>query len=509
MNRVYKKDCESYCEYTLPDYMGDVKKILSVNASAIPSGKFVGDGEVEYSGVVTYDVLYSDAEGKLTRLTASSDYDLTLPTDTSTYIDSLAEPQIANLSTRLTGPRKLIAKAVVSNRITASYEDAIETVGTAFAEGNTPEVAKKSVRLENLTYVSSPEREYAEEAERLTATMPDQIEIIATSGAVRVYESTPVENGVNVKGEIVITSIIRTDEQPPFAIKKNIPFDETVTFENIESDMQTLFDGYLTSVTTGLAEDGEDTVVTVNAIAELVGIAGKNKDVEIITDAYLKDADTDASYEDYSYSELVAMSAVEETVSLSIPRADVGCEYIRNILTMSADVRSLERRATQNGIELSGDIALCGAACEINDDNNESYVPVKLTAPFSVLLKTAVELPADAEIEARAAVVDVDCGIDPDVISAKCTLKIGYRVTKCASVRRMTECNSIIGTEHSERPHCITVYYPEDGESLFDIAKKFHTTGAKIAADNKLAEPTLSAMNSPDSVIGVKKLIIR
>ncbi len=509
MNRVYKKDCESYCEYTLPDYMGDVKKILKVSASAIPSGKFVGDGEVEYSGIVYYDVLYSDAEGKLTRFTASSDYDLAIPIDTAVYVDSLAEPRVASVSTRLTGPRKLIAKAVVSNNVTVSSEDAVETVGSAFADGRVPEVAKKRLNLQTLSFISSPEREYAEEAERLVATSPDEIEIIATSGTVRVYESVPVENGVNVKGEIIITSIIRTDTQPPFAIKKNIPFDETVSFEDITPDMQTLFDGYLTSVTSGLAEDGDDTVITVNAITELVGVAGKNTESEIITDAYLKDSRTDAAYEDYTYSELLAMSSAEQTVTVSVQRAEIGCEYIRNILTLDADVRSLDKKITDSGIEFSGEVALCGAACEINEDNVESYVPVKFTAPFSVTVKPGKDLPSDAELIARASVVDVESTLDAEHLNVKCCLKVGYRVTKNSTVRRMAECNDLGGEEYSEKKSSITVYYPDDGESLFDIAKKFHTTGAKIAADNKLAEPTLSSMDSPDSLSGVKKLIIR
>ena len=486
MNRVYKKDCESYCEYTLPDYMGDVKKILTVSATAIPSGKFVGDGEVEYAGVVNYDILYSDSEGKLTRLTTSSDYDLAISTDTAGYVDSLAEPCVLSVSTRLTGPRKLIAKSVVNNTVTVSCDDAVQTVGSAFAEGKEPEVAKKTLSFAALSFLNSPEREYAEEAERLAATSPDQIEIIATSGAVRVYESTPVENGINVKGEIVITSIIRTEEAGAFAIKKNIPFEETVTFEAATQDMETLFDGYLTSVTAGLAEDGEDTVVTVNAIAELIGVVGKNSECEIITDAYLKDSETDASYEDYSYCELLDMSSCEETVSLSVPRSDIGCEYIRNILTLSADVRSLDKKIADGVIEISGDLAFSGVACEINENNEEGYIPIKFTSPFCISLKSGKTLQHECELAARVSVVDVDSTLDTEHLNAKCSLKVGYRVTKNETVRRMTECNDVGDVESSERRSCITVYYPDECETLFDIAKRFRTTGAKIAADNKL-----------------------
>jgi hypothetical protein len=53
------------------------------------------------------------------------------------------------------------------------------------------------------------------------------------------------------------------------------------------------------------------------------------------------------------------------------------------------------------------------------------------------------------------------------------------------------------------------VYYPESKESLFSVAKKFHTTSAKIAEDNKLSAETLAGYNKDGTLSGVKKLIIR
>ena len=66
MDRRIQKECESGCEYILPDYMGDIKKILMSSARVVPSGKLAGGGNVEASGVVEYEILYADSEGKLT-----------------------------------------------------------------------------------------------------------------------------------------------------------------------------------------------------------------------------------------------------------------------------------------------------------------------------------------------------------------------------------------------------------------------------------------------------------
>ena len=103
MNRNYYKECESVREYVLPDYMGDVKKILSVNSRVVPTGKFLDDTTADFSGSVVYQVLYSDSEGKLTAVDTSSDWDATVNLGDGEYIDSGAEFSVESTSLRLLG----------------------------------------------------------------------------------------------------------------------------------------------------------------------------------------------------------------------------------------------------------------------------------------------------------------------------------------------------------------------------------------------------------------------
>lgn len=507
MNRIFQKECETSTEYTLPDYMGDVKKILTVSCNAIPSGKFVSDGEAEFSGIVTYDVLYSDSEGKLTKFTANSDYDVRVPIDSS-YVDSANDVRIANLSVRLTGPRKLVAKAILSNSVKVSCSEDVSVGGNAF-EGESAEVVDKSIKVENTRFGNAPEREYAEEAQRINGLSPDDIEIISTSGAVRIYESTAIEDGVLVKGEIVITAIIRAGEEPPFAIRRYIPFEENVNIEGVTPDMSAIADGYLTSVTAGVAEDADGSTVTVNAIAEYSALVSENVDMAVTADAYVKNRDTECVYEDYSYTELVCMANCEEEFETEILRSDVGVENAREILTLSAEVRSIDKKTTKNGFEISGELQFSGVACEISEDNVPVYLPVKFSAPFSKNVNCGCQIPDNSSVECKAAAVFADGFLDAEKLFAKSVVKIAYRILKSGNVKRVVECNTVGDSEYSNKLSSVTVYYPEEGETLFEIAKKFHTTSVKIAADNKLTEQTLAYPDSPSSLSGVKKIIIR
>ena len=509
MNRIYQKECESSCEYTLPDYMGDVKKILSVSATAVPSGKFVNDGAVEFSGIVSYDVLYSDSDGKLTKIQASSDYDFSQASDMEKYNDSLAECRVAASSIRLSGPRKMTLRSSLICTVRVSEVEDVSYDGDAFDMADMLETATKNIRIERVLFGTSPEREYAEEASKITSVSADDIEIIGTSGSVRIIESVPVEDGVSVRGELIITSIIRTEEQPPFAIKKTVPFEENISLEGVTPDMKLMSDGYLTSVTTGIAEDGDGVCVTVNAICEFACVAGINEELSVNTDAYLKNRDTECEYEDFTYTELVCMANCDEEVSYDVLRSEIGCENVREILKLDGDVKNIDKKLCADKLTLSGDMSVYGVACEISDDNSINYISVKFNFPFETNVNIGCQIPEDSQIECYVSCIDTDSALDSDVLSVKCALKIGYRVSKKTNVRRLKSCNCFGETEYSDTKSCITVYYPEESETLFAVAKKFHTSSAKIASDNNLSESVALTSDAADSLHGVKKIIIR
>lgn len=509
MNRTYEKEIESVCDYSLPDYLGDVKKILTVTATAIPSGKFASNGEVNFSGVVSYDILYVDSEDKLTALTLSSDYDVAVPVCEDEYIDSIDEARVSSVAVRLTGPRKMTAKAIVANNVNLLLEDNFKYVGDAFKEGCVAETLSKVIKVEKTVFASSAEREYAEEAERLDGVTADEIEILASSGSVRISESEVGKDGVVVRGEIIITSIVRTTEQPPFAIKKIIPFEETINFEGISPDMKVSVDGYLTSVTAGVSEDAEGSAITVNAISELYCIASENKDVSVMTDAYIKNRDSAAKYEDVEYSTIVCASTTESKISAEVKREDIGCENARDILKLTAEVKNLEKNITQSGFCLCGDAVFCAAAGEVAENGTVSHLPIKFSAPFSLNVNCNTAMPSTAELDCIVTPIDNEIVMDSEKLTVSCMLKIRYRVTNTDTVKRICECNAVGDKEYKTSLSSIVVYYPSEHESLFEIAKKFHTTGSKIAHDNELSEQTISTSGDPVSLFGVKKLIIR
>ena len=186
----------------------------------------------------------------------------------------------------------------------------------------------------------------------------------------------------------------------------------------------------------------------------------------------------------------------------------MGCKNVRDILKLLCEIKGVEKNVTMSGFTIEGEAVFCGAATEISEDGRLSYLPVKFTAPVSMNVNCNVSMPTDAVIDCTVTPIDTEVIMDPERISVSCLVKIGYRVTKKNTIKRICECNTVGEDEYKSSPSIITVYYPTDEESLFDIAKKFHTTGVKIAQVNNLVEQTISDSSAPVSLLGIDRLII-
>ena len=508
MNRRYKKEVESSCEYILPDYMGDIKKILSSRAECIPAGRFLTDSGVEITGAIEYEILYADSENKLTAITSSSDYSVSIPTDAAVYVDCAQHSRVSSMNIRITGPRKISMKFGVETSATVTSSASCEVAGDAFSSDREPEHTTRVINTENSIYGKSVEREYAEEGERMRDVAAEDVEIISSSGRVRVFETRAVDGGVEIKGELVIVAIVRTPEQPPFSIRRTIPFEERVEIDGVTKDMQVVADGCVTSAVCGVGEDGEETVITVNAIVEFEAYAVENESVSVITDAYLLDAETVNEYADLEYTTLGSCQINELTISDKISREAIGCADARDILVMYADVRSASAENLGNAVEYKGEIAISGVACEINVDSTVTYVPIKMSRPFVQNVNLNCQNYANSIIDYSIQPVLCEGSFDADDMYVKCILKVKTKLSAPSKITRLATCSVGGDAEIMASASRITVYYPSADDTLFSVAKRFHTTAAKLCCDNSI-EATASTHDAPDSLSGVKKLLIR
>jgi len=503
-------ESESGCEFQLADYMGDVKRILTVRAAAIPSGQSIEGGALRCYGIVDYNILYVDTEGKLTNISTASDYDVPLPCEREceNADNYFSEVLASGFSVRLTGPRKLNLRSKVSAICTLSSNTDCERTDVKIDEEENAERLLKNIKQERCLFSAPKEREYAEVAAELEEVDADGLTVLYTSGEFKANESLIVDGGIEVRGELIITSIVETDNQPPFAIRKIIPVDELINLENIPEGSYASADGYVTSATVGAANSDGGCTVSASAILMLCAVVGYNEEKTVTEDAYIVGASSEVEYVSEEAHQLLDMGRHEACVEIDVKRADTGYENVREVLVGSSDVKSSYTEVRSDGIYLLGEIAVSCVACEINDDSSITYIPIKAASEFEEKIVDCNTQNEKIKVVCIAKGGIVSTAISEESIKLVCPIYVSYKVHGESVIKRVESCIKAQSTD-SEEKRKITVYYPEANETLFEIGKKYKKSVLKICSDNSLSESCMQSKGSNASLIGVERLIIR
>lgn len=499
--------CESVGEYSLPDYNGDVKKILAVKTKLFPSGKFVGDESLEFSGAVAYDVVYVDADGGITHAEFTTDFDVAVRINAESYVDSDVCTSVASCNVRLIGPRKLSVKCVLDSDVAISEKKVHRISGDAFME-HEPEYLSRTARVLSMAFASSEVREFEEEIASLDGAIADEVEILLVDASTSVDSFDKGESGVTVKGDIRIDMLYRNGDSAAVHTVKTVPYSETFDMEEAEGFEHLVPRVEITNLKGVLTptEDGVRLSASVSAVAK--ASVTKNSSLSIVSDAYLKERGTENEYADFNYTEHVCTETCEMRVKASTGLADVDAEGFEEILYSDAAARIDSCEVEGNALKLKGEVRFSGIAYHINEDNSTNYVPIKLSTLFEENVNLGCQITDDMRIDCHINVEDAAMKIDANRIDASATL--------CASVtvnaQRRTRClgaSYITDEEYTKDACVVTVYYPDSSESLFGIAKKFHTSTRAIAESNHLTEAVFSSTTDSLEGLGVDKLLIK
>ena len=499
--------CESIGDYSLPDYNGDVKKVLAVKTKVFPTGKFVGDNLLEFSGSVGYDVVYLDSENTVTHAEFTTDYDGAVRINSEIYVDSDIATSVSSCSLRLVGPRKLSVKALLDNEVRITESKSYEISGDSFDEYE-PEVSTTTVNVLAHHFAKGESKEYTEELISIEGAISDEVEILLTDVEFVLDTVENEDDNVKVNGCYKILLLYRNSDSTPRMLTKEISVSETVALECASSSRYIGVRADVTSVKGRVepTEDGVSIAVSFSAVPVIYGI--KNTELEVVLDAYLKERGVDNEYTEFGYTEHICTESMEEKFEAKVPLSELGVENAREIIWCESAPRVEKCDFDENGVIIDGEIRFSAIACQVNENEEETYSPIKLNVPFTQNVKYSCQKHDNMRANCDVRCFDSKMIIDSNYASISCVLSTSVGVN---SQRRQRCLGSsyLTDDEYSRDESIVTVYYPDITESLFDIAKKFHTSVSAIAENNRLTQSVFASSLEPLGSFDIKKLIIK
>lgn len=472
---------EESAENIVPDYCPDIARIIDTAGAVYVHSRDLRDGRAEVTGAVQVTVLYiPDGESGIRTL----EFALPFTAQGEGKGDRLyAETALETIETRLVNPRKVSTRCRLLTRLTASQRvqtvccGDVENAGTSLGIEKRQEVRQATA----VTQILEKDFTFADTL-HISPGKPTAEELLLKKVRSTVTEAKIIGSKLIMKGVFTVELLCRGEGNQYYVTAGELPFSQILEAEDTAESAvcQTMLQ--LTGADFQLGGDGGEDGHEVSVTLYLHAWATLREDQELLllTDLYstVYDLEYEAapvSFSDFAQSILRRQSAREVmeigVVAKSILSMDVSCGTVS--VTREKEQVTLRTAASLRAMYL-----------------DEGDVP--LVSERRVEVSTQLELPEECQVIVRAdCPEEVQGSLTAGGIEARFSVDFAIEAVSCRKIP------SIVSAKlDAEKPKDMTgqpsivLRYLDKSESLWNLAKRYSTTGAEILAANELEAET-------------------
>ncbi|MBR7185712.1 MAG: LysM peptidoglycan-binding domain-containing protein [Clostridia bacterium] len=490
-------------DLTLPDYLPEIRRLLRVTATPLPDSRYLGPASAEFGGVVEFLVCYAGGDGGLWSTRLRQDYRATTPIDPDLLaagIAPTADPQLDAIVSRVTGPRKLNIRTRLRSRIRAWGEEEIEPT----LEGDPAPAA-----LERLTKPCRAMRilRAASEPIDLGADISfdhaeGEVRVIRADAAVHVSEAVAEQGGILCRGEMLLTLLTCTEHEAgsslPEQTVRKLAFAERIPMEGAETGMAARAWGRCGDI----AVTVEENRVLCDASLWLEGEAADEASLALTADLYATDGDVeDCTYREVEIERLARCGNLCLTQTLSQTLKEAGIDARAQILDVSATPQPTGITAADGRCTLEGSWRV--SVIYLLDGE---YAAAELSVPLQCTLDVGQILPSAWEAEAVTAGLRWRCDGEGEMRALSIEAELALAVRLYARESRRVLASAVYRPGEGRPQGLCTVCYPEPGDSVWSICRRYRISRGALMAANSLRAGV--DCDLPASLEGVQYLLI-
>ena len=475
---------EESAETIVPDYCPDIARIIDTEGKIFLHSRELHDGKAEVSGTVRVTVLYTpDGESGIRTLEFAMPFSAL--SDGKAWEDCVClsvQTEAEFLETRVLNPRKVFTHCKLVSRFTG-YRRAPLTI-CSDVESDAALCVEKKQETQHTTLITQiAEKDFTFSDEMSISPGKDgAVEILTSRVSAQVTETKIIGNKLIVKGIFPVNVLYRTADGACCSSGGELPFSQILEVEgaseNAQVSVQLQFTG--TDFQVGSAADREGRQITVTLYLHAFSILRQEQTVTLLNDLYSTAYELGYEAEPVSlihdHDVVVRRQTVREVLEIGVVADSV----------LDANVCCGSVSVTREGESF---VLRTGASIRVLY-LDEGGVP--LMAERCVDVSCQMEAGEDCRVSAKAA-----C---PDEVQASIGergIEVRFPVEFQAQVSSRKKCVSISSVRLlSETPRdmsglpSLVLRSLSGQETLWMLAKRFHTTVPSILAANGWTEET-------------------
>ncbi len=473
------------CDVTLPDYCPDIMRILRCTiTSGIASAGASGD-RVTAEGTAVVRIIYVSDSGKI------SCYEQTLPFSKSVNVSGLGEDVCVRAAASV---QYCNCRAVNQRRADIHGCIAVSFAVTAVkkqellcgADGAGVQLKKKSVKASDM--ICRLEKMFVlNEVKELDDESPAVLRILHTRACASVSEVKAITNKILLKGEVWAKIAYCTDDGRVCCVEHTMPVSQIIEAQGIDENTDNCVHLDVCSFEAVPKADsaGEMKLMDITARVSAFVTACREKELETVCDAY------STQYEAECEKQMMSFETLSGSFSdICLCRGSIEApEAVAEITDVWCTGVTEKAFIVSGKVKVNGSLGVC-----VLYQNADSQ---------PCLAERAI----DYEYERDVAVQGPNARCEPWVYPGECMasagasgkIEIKAEINISAEVYEVSEDRIISGisVDESRARHsaaaALTIYYSEEGESVWNIARRYNTTVEAVMNENGLESETVGS----------------
>lgn len=468
-------------EFSLPEYMPEILRIIKTTAEPkIFSCKLI-DGRITVDGVCELRLVYTGEDGCIYCCSQQKQFTRHCENDSlQNCVDVEVEPVVNYVNCRATGTKKAEVKAGVTFKFKAFYEESYKYVNTEDCKG----IEEKKSSLQAYSMGCKKTRSFSM-SDSITLDVPASF-VVSQNASVILNEVRKINNKIMLRGEAIVNiSYVNSDNKALVEhYVHSLPMNQILEVDGFdESYVGSVILKVMALDVLPKGEQGNfNTTFDLSVGIDASVFMWEPKNITVTCDAYGIENEVELSQSAVPFCVDVADLNEAYVTDNSFT---VSGEGVSGVLCEFAEIKAIKTSFADGEVIISGDLCVSF----IIKDTSGALSTVNKVFDFSY--KKSVESSHNIISHPYLSVVSVKSNVkNSNTIDVRTEIRICATIITEHEFSVLTDIAVSDNKLKSERMP-ITIYYPQcENESLWDIARRYKTSVCAIAEENGLSGDT-------------------
>lgn len=474
-------------DFNVPDVKPDIDRMIKEQGEIILQEIKAMNGKVMIRGNLRFNILYlsEEQERVVHHILGEIPFEEIVNMDKVEEDDAVsARCEVEDLSTNLINSRKLSIKSIVSFGF---FVENIQDEETAVAiEGDeSVKFIQKEIQITQIALNKKDTFRIKEELQ-LPSSKPNLSEILYYEMTLHNVDTKLLEDRIDLRGEIQLFVLYAGEESAMEFMEFEIPINGTLECHGSKEEMVPDIDVIIEKKNIDMKpdEDGEERVLEIEVVLELSIKAYEEETLEVLNDLYSTAKELIPTIQDAHYETLLVKNNSKLKVVEQIQLKETG-EKVLQICYASGALKIDDKTVVENGIEVNGILEL--QVLYLVENDKKPLDAVKGIIPFSHFIE-AKGIQQESIYEIKPTIEQINTVmLDGKEIEARVSINMNTIVFDKIVEPIITELEvKDVDLKKLQMMPSVVGYMVKEGDTIWNIAKKFYTTIESIQEVNHM-----------------------